>query len=116
MQFVGQKIPLRRDFFCLSVGADNTLLYFCFVVIRLVWLIVQCPSRVSARQPNSFLLRGKKEPKKRAPFPGPAGYPSFAASARPVAKLATLKQRDWNSRAETTKLGGSAGEAGGCLA
>ena len=75
----------------------HTPLYFCFVVIRLVWLIVQRPCRVSARQPNSFLLRGKKEPKKRAPFPGPAGYPSFATSARPVAKLAALKQRDWNS-------------------
>ncbi len=80
-------------------------------------MIVLSTSRDSARQPNSFLLRGKKEPKKRAPFPGPAGYPSFVGLSRPVAKLAIkpLGQRDWNSRDKPTKLGGSAGGAGGCL-
>jgi hypothetical protein len=43
--------------------------------------------------------------------PGPAGYPRCGRPAGPVAKLATLRQRDRTSPGEPSSLGGTEGDA-----
>jgi len=58
-----------------------------------------------------FLAARRRKNQRNAPrLAGPAGFPSSAHSTRPVAKLATLKQRDWNSRVECAELGGLEGK------